>query len=168
MDFLAKWGLSLSWSNVKRKTNEACCSASAGLWAVRSWVHILPLPVIPEVTLGGHSNGSLTIPRCKIGIGLGLEIQSWLWGSLRTRESRARVMNPPWPWSPWAVNRSPKQRVPVAPQNDDLPSQKKFKQKTKWMDPRCSSIFVLSRNKVLKIPNDKLRFIQRNEKKNCI
>ena len=97
-----KWGLSLSWSNVKRKTNEACCSASAGLWAVRSWVHILPLPVIPEVTLGGHSNGSLTIPRCKIGIGLGLEIQSWLWGSLRTRESRARVMNPPWPWSPWA------------------------------------------------------------------
>ena len=50
--------------------------ASAGLWAARSWVRILPLPVIPEVTLGSHSSSSLTIPRYKIGTGLGLEIQS--------------------------------------------------------------------------------------------
>ena len=27
----------------------------------------VPLPPILEVTLGGHSSGSLTIPRCKIG-----------------------------------------------------------------------------------------------------
>ena len=33
-------------------------------------------PAIPEVTLDGHSCGSLTIPRCKIGPGLGLGIQS--------------------------------------------------------------------------------------------
>ena len=25
------------------------------------------LPVVPEVTLSGHSSGSLTIPKCKIG-----------------------------------------------------------------------------------------------------
>ena len=25
------------------------------------------LPTVPEVTLGSHSSGSLTIPRCKIG-----------------------------------------------------------------------------------------------------
>ena len=61
------------------------------------------LPVIPEVTLGGHSSGSLTVPRCKIGTGLGLEIQSWLWGgSLRARESRVQaMMDPPWLWNPW-------------------------------------------------------------------
>ena len=29
--------------------------------AARSWVRILHLPVIPEVTLGGHSSGILTV-----------------------------------------------------------------------------------------------------------
>ena len=77
--------------------------ASAGLWAARSWVWILPLPVIPEVTLGSHSSSSLTVPWCTIGSGPGLEIQSWLWGSLHASESRLwAMMDPPWLWNPWA------------------------------------------------------------------
>ena len=35
----------------------------------------LPLPAVTEVTLGSHSSGSLTIPRCKIGT------RSWLGNS---------------------------------------------------------------------------------------
>ena len=69
----------------------------------RSWVWILPLPAVPEVTLGGHSSGSLTIPRCKIGTGLVLGIQSGLWGSLCSSKSRAwAMMDPLWLWNPWA------------------------------------------------------------------
>ena len=46
--------------------------ASAGLWPSKCWVLILPLPVIPEVTLGSHLSCSLTVPRCKLG-------QVWDW-----------------------------------------------------------------------------------------
>ena len=46
------------------------------------------------MTLGGHSSSSLTIPRCKIGTGLGLEIQSWLWGSFCTSKSRQWWLHP--------------------------------------------------------------------------
>ena len=41
--------------------------------------------------LGGHSSSNLTIPSCKIGTGLGFEIQRLCEGSLRASESRARV-----------------------------------------------------------------------------
>ena len=72
--------------------------ASVGIWW--SWVRISPLPVIPEVALGGHSISSLTIPRCKIGTGLGLEIQG---GPLLTSKNRAQVMmDPPWLRNPRA------------------------------------------------------------------
>ena len=56
------------------------------------------------MTLGGHSSGSLIVPRCKTGTGLGLEIQSVdsEGGSLRASESRTEAMvDPPRRWNPW-------------------------------------------------------------------
>ena len=73
--------------------------------------------------------GSLTLPRCKIGAGLGLE--NWrltLWIIMRKWEQRVGddgstlVLKPNW---------SPKQRAPVAPQNGDL-SPQKFEKKKYW------------------------------------
>ena len=107
---------------------------SVGLWATRSWVRILPLPVIPEVTLGSHSSSSLTASRCKIGTGLGLEIQSWLWGSLCTSKSRAWVMmDPIWLWNPQVESTEVWNRAQVAPPNGDLSPQKfNLKKKNEW------------------------------------
>ena len=61
------------------------------------------------VILGGHSSSSHTIPRCKIGT---RPRQS----ELIPRTLALKLMG--------RVNRSSKQRAPVAPQNDDLSPQK--------------------------------------------
>ena len=86
------------------------------------------VPAMPEVTLGGHSRGSNTIQRCKIGT------RPWP-GNL---ELTLRLIMCKWKQSACdgastlglkymdRVNQSPKQRVPVTPQKADL-SPKKLK-----------------------------------------
>ena len=96
---------------------------SVGLWAVKSWVRIL---LVPEKTFGGYSSSSLTIPRCKIGTRswsadseLSLRITICKQGQSVGNDGSTLAFKPT-----GRVNRSLKQRVPLAPQNGDLSLQK--------------------------------------------
>ena len=88
----------------------------------RALVLGLNLPAVPEVTLGGHSSGSLTIPRCKIW-GRPCSGKSALTPSIHYAQvtesaddgASTLVLKPM-----GAVNQIPKQRVSMAPQNGDL------------------------------------------------
>ena len=84
------------------------------------------MPAVPKVTLGSQSIGSLTMPRHKIGT------RSWHGNSelrMHYMQVTERVGNGA---STLAlkpigrVNLSPKQRVPVAQQNGDIVTTKKF------------------------------------------
>ena len=83
---------------------------------------MLPLPANLEVTLGGHSRWSLTIPRCKIGT------RPWPRKSELTprihygqvTESAGNGVSTLTLKPMGGVNWSPKQRVPVAPQDGDI------------------------------------------------
>ena len=73
------------------------------------------LPAAPEMTLGSHSCGSLTTPRCKIGT------RSWPMNSeLQTTEHTGDGVSTLASKPMGGISISPKQRVPVAPQNDDI------------------------------------------------
>ena len=80
------------------------------------------LPAVPKVTLGGHSSGSLTIPRCKNGT------RSWPGQSeLTLRMHYTQVIERAGNGasilaltSMGGVNQSLKQRIPVVPQNAEI------------------------------------------------
>ena len=83
---------------------------------------------VPEVTLGGHSSGTLTIPRCKIGIRpwpgnseLTLRIITHKQEQITGNDGPTLALKPM-----GRVNHSLKQRISVAPQDGDLSPQKCF------------------------------------------
>ena len=89
------------------------------------------------VTLDGHSSGSLTIPRCKIGTSpwpgqpeLTQRIH-YVQASESTGDGASTLALKPM----GRVNGSPKQRVPVAPQNGDTVSTKNYKKSIKMHQP---------------------------------
>ena len=96
---------------------------SVGRRALRREVVGLNLPAVPEVTLGGHSSGGLTIPRCKI------ETRPWQSEltlriiTCKPEQSTGNGASTLALKSIGRVQQSPKQQVPVAPQNGDLPPQ---------------------------------------------
>ena len=99
----------------------------------------LNLPAVPEVTLGGHSSSSLTIPRCNIGtrpwLGkskLSIRIDySQVTESTGDGASTLALKSKGW------VNWSMKQGVPVAPQNVDIVTAKFKNQTYQYLHAQC-------------------------------
>ena len=83
------------------------------------------MPAVPEVTLGGPSSGSYQGVKLEPGLGLGnhelTQRVHCTQVTLNTGNGASTLALKP----RGTVNRSPKQRVPVAPQNCDLSPPKK-------------------------------------------
>ena len=104
----------------KVATQPAGIVQSVELWATRS-----------KVTLGSHSNGSLIIPRYKIGTRSRLGNSELTLGIHYLTESAGNDGSTLALKPIDRVNRSPKQRASVAPQNGDLSPQKLKEKKCK-------------------------------------
>ena len=112
------------------------------VWPARSWVQICQQSQ-KWVTLGSHSSGSLTKPRCKIWT------RPWLGKSkltprihyVQVTESAGNGASTLALKPMGGVNWSPKQRVPVAPQNVDIVTENSFKKKKKFDFAKCKYSF---------------------------
>ena len=96
------------------------------------------LPTVQELTLGGHSSSSFTIPRCKIGTRsrpgkseLTLRIHYVQATESAGHGASILALKPM-----GGVNQSTKQEAPMTPQNDDIVTAKKKKKKKKKIEKR--------------------------------